>query len=67
MQPTLVFLPEKSHGQWSLQGCSPYIAKSRAQLTHSTCAWVYMPCTMSGLVSLYIDVNVYSELSGDSL
>ena len=43
------------------------IAKSWAQLSNSTDAWVYMHCTMSGLVSLYTDVNVYSELSGDSL
>ena len=43
------------------------ISKSWAQLSHSTRAWVYMHCTMSALVSLYIDVNVYSELSGDSL
>ena len=23
MKPTPIFLPEKSHGQWSLVGCSP--------------------------------------------
>ena len=27
--------------------------------------WVYTHCTMSGLVPLYTDVNVYSELLGD--
>ena len=31
-QPTPVFLPGKSHGQRSLVGCSPWVAKSRTWL-----------------------------------
>ena len=31
-QPTPVFLPEKSHGQRSLVGYSPWVAKSWTQL-----------------------------------
>ena len=32
--PTLVFLPEKSHGQWSLAVYSPWVAKSQTRLSN---------------------------------
>ena len=35
-QPTLVFLPEESHGQRSLVGYSPWVAKSWTQLSDYT-------------------------------
>ena len=34
--PTPVLLPGKSHGQRSLVGCSPWVAKSRTQLSDFT-------------------------------
>ena len=36
MAPTAVFLPGKSHGQRSLAGYSPGVAKSQTQLTQHT-------------------------------
>ena len=33
-QPTQVFLPQKSHGQWSLVCYSPKVAKSWTQLSN---------------------------------
>ena len=35
-QPTPVLLPGKSHGQRSLAGCGPWVAKSRTQLRDFT-------------------------------
>ena len=35
-QPTLVFLPGESHGQRSLVGYSPWVAKSWTQLSDYT-------------------------------
>ena len=35
-QPTPVLLPEKSHGQRSLVGCSPWVAKSWTRLSDFT-------------------------------
>ena len=32
-QPTPVFLPGESHGQWSLEGYSPRVAESRTRLS----------------------------------
>ena len=37
-QPIPVFLPGKSHGQRSLEGCSPCVAKSWTRL----CSWAHM-------------------------
>ena len=54
-QPTPVFLPEKSHGQWSLAGYRPWVrrVKSRTRLSD----WV-PPCT-----STYIPVPVSQSLT----
>ena len=34
--PTPILLPGKSHGRWSLVGCSPRVAKSRTRLSDFT-------------------------------
>ena len=36
MAPTPVLLPGKSHGQRSLVGCSPWVARSRTRLSDFT-------------------------------
>ena len=41
-QPTPVFLPGESHGQWSLVGYSPWAAKSWTQLSDSTSVLLQM-------------------------
>ena len=40
--PTPVFLPEESHGQRSLVGYSPQVAKSRTQLSNFTFTFTLM-------------------------
>ena len=42
-QPTPVFLPGESHGQKSLAGYSPWVAKSRTQLSNFTFT-IYPKC-----------------------
>ena len=41
-QPTPVFLPGKSHGQWSLMGYSPWGCKESDTTKHAGTHWLYM-------------------------
>ena len=52
-QTTPVFLPEKSHGQRNLAGYSPWVAKSRTQLSNR--AWTQIFTNL-----LYVKILCYA-------
>ena len=65
-QPTPVLLPGKSHGHRSLEGCSPWVAKSRTRLSDLT--WLHFTLKArwhwqqnQGFTRMEASVKTYSD------
>ena len=62
-EPTPAFLPGESHGQRSLVGYSPRVAKSRTQLIDFTRVACVMTIFMSLQTALYSSLGNYTSAS----
>ena len=62
-QPTPVFLPEKSHGRRNLAGYSPWVAKSRTQLSNWAWTRIFtnLLCVKILCCALFMDHLIYSS------